>query len=147
MNLIDNSEYYLDYLDESIELKELNKQIKKDRDTITQGFVPINLDENHFVICLRNKLTHEIHSFIHFCIRENFLDIPKYIFVIYSYTFIKQRNKGLNKMLRLVLEDSCKLNNINAIVSLPFKESNSRSIMDKLGYTNEKDDLYIKYIV
>ncbi len=146
MNIIDKSEYYLDYLDKSEELKELNKLIKKDGDTITQGYVPTVLEHNHFVISLKSKTTHEIYSFIHFCIRENFFDIPKYIFVNYSYTFIKQRNKGLNKMLRLVLEDACKLNNIQAIISVPFKESNSRTIMDKLGYTNEKDDLYIKYI-
>jgi hypothetical protein len=56
------------------------------------------------------------------------------------------RKKGLNKILRLALESVCKLNNSKAIVSVAFPESESRIVMDKLGYVNKLDDLFIKYI-
>ena len=146
MDLIDKSEYYFDYINEPDELKKLNKQIKGDGDKITQGFVPVNLELDNFVICLKNKLTHKICSFIHFSIRFNFNNIEKIIFINYSYTFISERKKGLNKMLRLVLESASKLNNCKAIVSVPFPESESRIVMGKLGYNNVSSDIFIKYI-
>lgn len=146
MDLINKSEYYIDNIFEEIELKELNKKIKNDQDKTTSGFVPTNLDFNNFVICLKNKSTDEIVAFLHFEIRKNFLDIPKYLFIIYSYTFINYRKKGLNRMLRLTLEEASKINNIDAIVSIPFPEAESRIVMNKLGYVNKKDDLFIKYI-
>ncbi len=146
MDLIDNSEYYFDYVYEPDELKKLNKKIKKDGDMITQGFVPTKLEFEQFIICLKHRITNEIASFIHFSIRYNFHDIKKILYVIYSYTFINERKKGLNKMLRLVLENACKLNECDAVVSMPFKESESRIVLNKLGYQNVYSDIFVKYI-
>lgn len=148
MDSIDNSNYYFDYVNEPNEIQDLNKQIKKDGDKINQGIIPRVLELNNYVICLRERTTNLICSFIHFSIRNNFENLDKIIYINYSYTFIAHRKKGLNKMLRLLLESACKLNDCKAIVSLPFPESESRIVMDKLGYTNTitNSDIFIKYI-
>jgi hypothetical protein len=146
VNTIDKSDYYLDYLNQTHELIQLNKDIRKDGDKITKGFVPTILENDNFIICLKNKITHKICSFIHFSIRQNFSQYKKIIFINYSYTFISFRKQRLNSMLRLVLEDACKLNNIDAIVSVPFPESESRIVMGKLGYSNVHSDIFIKSI-
>lgn len=150
MDLIDNSNYYFDYVDDPKELSILNKKIKKDGDKITKGSVPSILEFDNFVICLKDRQTNQICSFIHFSIRYDFPNknqiINKIIFINYSYTFIKYRKQGLNKMLRLVLENACKLNNCDAIVSVPFPESESRIVMEKLDYVNVYSDIFIKFI-
>ena len=146
MDLIDKSNYYLKYVNKPKELANLNKQIKKDGDRVSQGSVPVILQSDNHIICLKEKLTDKICSFIYFSIRNNFENLDKIIYINYSYTFINYRKKGLNKMLRLVLEGACKINNYKAIVSVPFIDSESRIVMDKLGYQNIKSDIYIKYI-
>lgn len=150
MDLIDKSNYYFDYVNEPKDIIELNKMIKKDGDKITQGVLPVNLDLDNFIICLKSRNSHKICSFIHFSIRYNFSGqnkvLDKIIYVNYSYTFINYRKQGLNKILRLVLESVSKLNNCKAIVSVPFIESESRIVMEKLGYSNLHSDIFIKYI-
>ncbi len=151
MDLIDNSNYYFDYINEPTEITNLNKQIKHDGDKITQGIIPRVLELDNYVICLKERDTNKICSFIHFSIRNNFQNLDKIIYINYSYTFITHRKKGLNKMLRLVLESACKLNDCKAIVSVPFPESESRIVMNKLGYINTNtglnSDIFIKYII
>ncbi len=150
MDLIDKSNYYFDYVNEPTEITLLNKQIKKDGDKLNKGSIPVNLDYDNYVICLKSRYNNNICSFIHFSIRTNFPNLDKFIdriiYINYSYTFINYRKLGLNKMLRLVLESACKLNNCKAIVSVPFPESESRIVMEKLGYSNIFSDIFIKYI-
>lgn len=146
MNLIDNSNYYFDYISETKEISELNKQIKKDGDKINQVIISKVLQLDNYIICLRERTTNKICSFIHFSIRKNFENLNKIIYINYSYTFIANRKNGFNKMLRLALEKFCKINNCRAIISVPFPESESRIVLSKLGYKNMKSDIYIKYI-
>lgn len=146
MNQIENSDYYMDTISKKHELRSLNLKIKKDDDKITSGFLPLNLESNNYVVCLKYKKNNEIVSFIHFVIKKNYLDLSKYIFVIYSYTFKDYRGLGLNTKLRLILEESAQFNKIPGIISIPFNESESRYVLNKLGYKNIDSDIFIKYI-
>jgi len=146
MDQIKNSDYYLDKITMENELKSINLKMKKDGDKITSGFLPIKLENNNYVLCLKYKKNNEIVSFIHFVIKKNYLDLSKYIFVIYSYTFKNYRGLGFNTKLRVILEETAQFNKIPGIISIPFNESESRYVLNKLGYKNVKSDIFIKYI-
>ncbi len=146
MEFESNDKLKVEFITCSKQIAGLNKQIKKDGDKTTIGFVPIALPQNYFLIGIRDNTNNQIVSFIYFGIRENFEGFNKILFVNYSYTFISYRKKGLNKKLRLFLEKFCKQKKIKAIVSVPFPESESRIVMNKLGYLNKIADIYIKKI-
>lgn len=124
----------------NIELELLSDEIKKDNNNNLEGCViPRKLKLTDSVICIRNKITKEICSFIWFGIYRNiFFDISLekviYLHINYSYTFKKFRNNGFNKKLRLWIETYCVENNIGYIISVPFPDSNSKYILEKLGY-------------
>ncbi len=146
MEFESNEQLEIEFITCSKQIYGLNKQIKKDGDKTTIGFVPEVLPPNNFLIGIRDNINNQIVSFIYFGIKENFDGFDRILFVNYSYTFISYRKKGLNKKLRLFLEKFCKQKKIKAIVSVPFQESVSRIVMNKLGYSNKIADIYIKNI-
>ncbi len=146
MEFESNEQLEIEFITCSKQIYGLNKKIKKDGDKTTIGFVPEVLPPNNFLIGIRDNINNQIVSFIYFGIKENFDGFDRILFVNYSYTFISYRKKGLNKKLRLYLEKFSKKSKIKAIVSVPFPESESRIVMNKLGYSNVVTDIYIKNI-
>lgn len=141
-----NDKLKVEFITCSKQIAVLNKKIKKDGDKITVGFIPTDLPSNNFLIGIRDNVNNQIISFIYFGIRENFDGFDRILYVNYSYTFMSYRKKGLNKKLRLYLEKFSKKNKIKAIVSVPFPDSESRIVMNKLGYSNKITDIYFKNI-
>lgn len=117
-------------------IKELNKKIKSD-DAKSGCLLPIPLEKNNFIILLKNKNSGEIYSFIWYGYYFNDT-YGNYLHVNFSFTFIKFRNKGYNKLLRLQLENICASNNFKYITSAPFEDSSSRIILENLGYMDNK---------
>jgi len=132
--------FEIKYLESEIELKLLSDKIKKDSNNNLEGcIIPKKLKSTDFVICVCNKITKEICSFIWFGIYKNiFFDIDlkeiTYTHINYSYTLTKYRNNGFNKKLRLWVETYCVENNIEYIISVPLHDSNSKYVLEKLGY-------------
>ena len=133
--------YEFKFINSDIELKSLKLKIKQD--TTNNNFegcvIPKKLKSNEFVICIVNKITNDICSFIWFGIYNNiFFDISleklEHLHINYSYTIKKFRNSGFNKKLRLWIETYCGKNNIQYITSVPLPDSNSKYILEKLGY-------------
>jgi len=122
----------------------LGKKIKNENGTIEGCILPKKIKPNEIVVCVINKVNQDIISFIWFGNYINKINpdlIEKqYIHINYSYTFIKYRNLGLNKKLRLWIESFGIQNNIEYIVSVPLSDSNSKYVLEKLGYT--KINLY-----
>jgi hypothetical protein len=121
-------------------IRELNKKIKSD-DIESGSLLPKFLDENNFIIILKNKNSKEIYSFIWYgyYFNDNF---GNFLHINFSFTFIKFRNNGYNKLLRLQLENICIRNKINYITSTPFEDSPSKTILVNLGYQNENKHFY-----
>jgi hypothetical protein len=117
-------------------LKELDKKIKLD-DVKSGCSLPTLLEKNNFIILLKNKNSGEIYSFIWYGYYFN-NTYNNYLHVNFSFTFIKFRNKGYNKLLRLQLENICASNNIKYITSAPFDNSPSKIILANLGYLDNK---------
>lgn len=159
------------FVETSILLKLLSKRIKSENNSTEGCIVPKKLEPNNYIVCLVDKTTQDIISFIWFGIytnslSENFnsdsdsdfdfdydLNISPhpiinrtYVHTNYSYTYKKYRNNGLNKKLRLWIETYCSMNKIDYIISLPLADSNSKYILKKLGYI-KINNYYFKKIL
>ena len=150
--MIFSDKFEIKFVKSDIELKSLTIKIKKDyvNNNLEGCVIPKKLKLNEFVICIVNKITNDICSFIWFGIYSNyFFDISlekiKHLHINYSYTFKKFRNNGFNKKLRLWIETYGVENNIENITSIPLPDSNSKYILEKLGYI-KTDKYYIKKI-
>lgn len=156
MTYDDNFEIKL--IESNVELKSLASEIEKDNlndindsDILEGCLIPKKLKLTDSVICIRNKITKNIHSFIWFGIYNNNNNIPfvtnsdKIIYINYLYTFRKHRNNGYNKKLMLLVETYCEQNNIQYIVAVPLPGSNSKYVLEKLSYT-KIDNYYMKKI-
>ena len=144
-------DYYIELADSKNILKILLRDIKIDNNSKEEGCIlkqKLNYNEN--ILCVINKTNSEIISFIWFGIYKNKIDLDMeektYIHINYSYTFKKYRNIGLNKKLRLWIESYCKKNNIKYIVSVPLTDSNSKYVLDKIGYI-KINSYYLKKII
>jgi hypothetical protein len=123
-------------------IKELNKKIKFD-DVESGCLLPKLLEKDNFIILLKNKNSNEIYSFIWYgyYFNDNF---GNFLHTNFSFTFVKFRNNGYNKLLRLELENICTSNKIKYIISSPFENSPSNKILINLGYQNENTYFYKK---
>ena len=128
--------------DHEIVIRELNKKIKFD-DIETGSILPKFLEEDNFIILLKNKNSNEIYSFIWFGYYFND-DLGDFIHINFSFTFIKFRTNGYNKLLRLELENICISNKYKYITSTPFEDSLSKSVLINLGYQNNSTYFYKK---
>lgn len=136
-----SDDFEIKFVESEVELKLLLSDIKKDNLNNLEGCVlPQKLKPTDFVICIRNKITEDIYSFIWFGIYADDIHFninlknKNYLHINYSYTFKKHRNNGLNKKLRLWIETYCVKNSIGYIISVPLPDSNSKYILEKLGY-------------
>lgn len=123
-------------------IKSINRKIKKD-DRITGTSLPVNIDDDNFIILLKNTKSNEVLSFI-WCGFYSNKEFGEILHVNFSYTFIKYRNNGYNKLLRLELEQISKQNKINYITSTPFEHSHSKNILIKLNYKQKSNYFYKK---
>lgn len=152
--------FEIKFIESIVELKSLASEIKKDNlndinnSNILEGCImPKKLKLTDYVICIRNKITKNIFSFIWFGIYNNNYNIPFdanldkiiYLHINYIYTFRKHRNNGFNKKLMLWVETYCEQNDIHYIVAVPLLDSNSKYVLEKLSYT-KIDNYYIKKI-
>ena len=131
------------FITNKIDLIRLSNLIKLDND-ISGCVLPKILKSNEYIIALIDKISNQIMSFIWFGIYENIL-IGKHMNTNYSYTIIKYRFNGLNKMLRLKLEEFALIKQIYKLTSKPFDDSLSLNILLNLGYVSNKN-FYIKII-
>jgi GNAT superfamily N-acetyltransferase len=99
------------------------------------GFIlPKKLPRDSFIIAFENP---QIQSFIYFSIYS------EYIQIIYSFTFSHYRRKGLSMVLREFIINYAKQNGKKRIVSVPFENANSLSLLKRLGFKkSEMDDSY-----
>lgn len=123
-------------------LNKLKKKIKSD-DSNTGTILPKQLDEENFIIMLKDKNSNEILSFIWYGLYYNY-NFGTILNVNFSFTFNKFRNNGFNKLLRLELEKIAILNNIQYITSVPFENSLSKKILINLGYVSKQNFFYKK---
>lgn len=153
MNDEDDLDSNIKFIKSVIELKSLSSDIKKDNsnNNFEGCIIPKKIKLTDFIICIENKKSKNICSFIWFGIYNNeiFYDVnlgkKMYLHINYSYTFNKYRNKGLNKSLRLWIENWCVKNRIEYILSVPLPNSNSKYILEKLNY-RKINTHYIKKI-
>lgn len=123
-------------------ITQINNKIKSD--DINNGCtLPNFLENNNKIILLKNNIFDEICSFIWYGYYFND-DFGNFLHVNFSFTFVKFRNNGYNKLLRLELENICINNNIQYITSTPFEDSPSIKILKNLGYNNKKSYFYKK---
>ena len=144
--LFDLSESDFDFVFFPNEIKQLNYNIKKDN-KFDGTIIPSNLDNNQYILAIKykNDTMYKIASFIWFGI-YNGVELGKYLHINYSYTFVKFRNNGLNKKLRVQLEKICLKNNISTITSKPFDNSMSKNILLSLNYI-QMPDYYCKKLL
>ena len=131
------------FISDKKDLIKLSDLIKSDND-ICGCKIPKKLKQNEYIISFIDIKTNEIASFIWFGIYDNVL-IDKHINTNFSYTFKKFRSNGLNKKLRLTIEEFALTININKITSIPLNNSPSLNILINLGYTLN-DNFYLKNI-
>jgi hypothetical protein len=143
--LIDNIE--IELLNSIIDFNNLKKLFKIENNEYGCIFPKKKLGKNKYIVYFIDKKTKIITSFIWFNIYNNniLLNINKYIQIIFSYTFKKYRNIGLNNKLRLWIEEFSLKNNINNIISIPLPGSNSKRILEKSGYS-KINEYYLKKI-
>jgi hypothetical protein len=135
---------------DSIEIKKtinlLKKKIKYDNNkNITGTILPKILQEQNFIILIKNKNLDEILSFIWYGFYDN-ERFGRILHINFSYTFNKFKNNGFNTFLRLQLEKICIKNKIKYITSLPFENSPSKKILIKLSYKSELNYFYKKIV-
>jgi hypothetical protein len=131
-------------------LKLLSKCLKND-DDIYGCILPTKMELDNYIICIVNKFDQNIVSFIWFkiCLNDdsNIIKLKShYSHIIYSYTFKKYRNMGFNKKLRLWIETFCKKNKIKYIISISLPDSNSKYILEQMGYV-KINSYYLKKIL
>lgn len=124
-------------LDEE-KIKKINKELKKDN--VTNTNIPIK--ENPIVLGIIEN--NNIASIIYIKLFKNKKFNIEIIWICYSYTFRNFRNKGYNKILRNILEEYCKCDKIDFIISIPFKDSYTNKILDNLNYKKSKNGI-IRY--
>ena len=125
-------------------IKQLNKKIKLD-DIKSGCILPKLLFFKNFIILIKNNNSNEICSFIWYGYYSN-EKFGNFLHINFSFTFVKFRNKGYNKLLRLELEKICINDKIQYITSTPFEDSPSTKILINLGYNNEKSFFYKKIV-
>ena len=125
-------------------IKQLNKKIKFD-DIKSGCTLPNFLEINNKIIMLKNKNSNEILSFIWYGY-YSCDDFGNFLHINFSFTFVKFRNNGYNKLLRLKLEKIGIQNKIQYITSTPFENSPSKKILINLGYQNGKTYVYKKLV-
>jgi len=69
--------------------------------------------------------------------------ITDYLYINFTYTFVRYRQKGYNKILRQLLEDIAKYLNLEYVVSVPFENANSKIVLEKMDYLS-KNNIYYK---
>lgn len=133
------------YIKEKKDLVKLCNLIKSDNDSFGCK-LPCRLEPNEYIISIidDSEIKLNIKSFIWFGIYEN-EEIGKYLNTNFSYTFKAHRANGLNKFLRLKLEEFAISNGINKITSIPLDKSLSAEIILRLGY-KFNGSFYIKEI-
>ena len=125
-------------------IKQLNTKIKLD-DIKSGCILPKFLKNNNFIILFKNNNSNEICSLIWYGYYFN-NKFGNFLHINFSFTFVKFRNKGFNKLLRLELEKICIKEKFQYITSSPFEDSPSTKILINLGYHNEKSFFYKKII-
>jgi len=107
---------------------------------LTKDFIiPKKLDNKSFIIGI--KYNDQILSYIYFTVFDD------YIHINYSFTINKFRKLGHSTLLRKFLIEYANLNNKNKIISVPFENANSLSILLKLGFIKDiNNDSFILYL-
>ena len=119
-------------------IKKINKELKKDN--VTNTNIPIK--ENPIVLGIIEN--NNVASIIYVKFFKDKKSNKKIIWICYSYTLKNFRNKGYNKILRNILEEYCKCDKIDFIISIPFEDSYTNKILDNLNYKKSKNGI-IRY--
>ncbi len=135
----------ISYLNLPGQISIVNKNIKKDDDSCGTN-LPKKLDDNTFILVLKDILTKEIISLLWY---GNYYSdsIGNFTNINFTYTFKKFRQKGFNKFLRIKLEEICIGNGIEIITSTPFEDSPSKNILEKIGYVKNLNYYWKKLIL
>ena len=107
---------------------------------LTNNFIiPKKLDNKSFIIGI--KYNDQILSYIYFIIFDD------YIHINYSFTIKKFRKLGYSTLLREFLIKYAIFLNKRKVISVPFQNANSISILFKLGFIKDiNNDSYILYL-
>jgi GNAT superfamily N-acetyltransferase len=106
----------------SIELKHLKSDF----------IVPRKLSENAFVIAIKKE--NLVVSFVYFTVYSD------YIHLNYSFTVPQYRRFGYSTILRKYLIDYARKNNRMKIVSVPFENASSVSILQRIGFVKQENN-------
>lgn len=96
---------------------------------------PKKLLSNFFLIGV--KINNRVVSFIYFFCDKNCL------YINYSFTIKEYRCKGYSTVLRQFLINYATENSIEKIISTPFDGANSNSILKKLNFIQEGEQLIL----
>jgi hypothetical protein len=144
-------------INDKTKLKKISKIVNAND---TNGGTNLTANDNTFMVCLYDKLTNDINDIVSF-VNFTFIDreiaicattgkqvlIPKYIYINFSFTFVKYRQQGYNSLMRKFIEDICKEFDIPCIMSCPFEGANSPIVLKKLGYQTDIDEkIYYKFV-
>lgn len=98
--------------------------------------IPKRLDENSCIIAIKKH--DKVAAFLYFTRFE------KYIHINYSFTCPPYRKQGFSLMLRNHLIEYAKCNDIPRLLSVPFENANSVSLLKKLGFLKDyNNDSYV----
>ena len=113
-------------------------QPKELKELKTNFIIPKKLVNNSYIIAIKNN--QNIISFIYFNMYDDYVQIS------YSFTNDEYRRLGYSSALRKFIIEFAKKNNKKYIISVPFENANTISILKKMGFIkNEKNDSYIFY--
>jgi len=98
--------------------------------------LPKGLAENSFIVAIKKH--DKVVSFVYFTRFENCVHIN------YSFTLPDCRRQGFSMLLRKYIIDYAISNHIHQIVSVPFENADSVSLLNTLGFVkNENNDSYV----
>jgi len=102
----------------------------------TDFILPKRLHENENIIAVKKE--NQIQSFIYFSVYNDYIQIN------YSFTGSPFRRQGLSSILRNYLVSYARENKKQRIVSVPFENANSVSLLKKTGFQKcHNNDSYV----
>ncbi len=135
-------------IDSRNKLKKICSLVKKDNESFGTNLI---FDNKNFTVCLVNS--DKVMSLISFKICKNkqlelgeVKCITDYIYINFTYTFVRYRQQGYNKLLRQLVENIAKELNVEYVVSLPFENASSQIVLKKMGYISD-GNIYYKQII
>ena len=94
------------------------------------------LDDNAFIIGIKRH--DKVVAFLYFTL------FTTYIHINYSFTLPAYRRQGFSMLLRKHLISYASSKHVDKLISVPFENADSVSLLNTLGFIkNENDDAYV----